>query len=317
MLILNDSVFLIGDPHLGRNFTNGTPLHRRGEREAMQRAQFQEELATPGVDTVVCVGDLFDKPFIPLPILSQTIADVVDAATARPDVSFIFMAGNHDVSRQLNVKGAWEIFELAVSWLENVEVLNEPKAIDGIMYYPWEWTRTALEQVQQYGSRSCHTAIGHWDLIDFGGDTSHMVPVEALLALNPNVDIYSGHYHEEGVFPVAGVNVQCTGSMQPYTHGEDPEGKLYVTLTVEEALARDDLYDKCVRIKLEPGEVMPDIDCLQLTRMRVDGEVEEVELDAVGAATFNVEENLNKHLDEQEVPQPVRIFIKEELGALD
>lgn len=34
----------LGDVHLGRRFTQGVPLHRRGEREALVLAQFAAEL---------------------------------------------------------------------------------------------------------------------------------------------------------------------------------------------------------------------------------------------------------------------------------
>jgi len=69
--------WLIGDPHLGRDFRNGTPLNRRGEREAMQLAQFKEELATPDVHLIVMVGDLFDKPFVPLHMITAAADAVV------------------------------------------------------------------------------------------------------------------------------------------------------------------------------------------------------------------------------------------------
>lgn len=321
MKIRNCNEWLIGDPHLGRNFDTGMPLHRRGHRAAMQREQFQAELATPDMDTITMIGDLFDKPVVPLPVLSAAIQDVIQAAQDRPSVQFIMMAGNHDISRQLGQQGAWEIFSLAVGWLPNVHVLTEPALIGGSAYFPWQWEVTAADQVQALIDSGLgehvgkiENAIGHWDLVDFGGDTSHIAPIPELMALNGNMDFYSGHYHLEGEFLVNQVNVFCTGSMQPYAHGE---GDMYVTLTVEEALARDDLYDKCVRILLGPDEVMPDIDCFQLTRKRADTVGEEVELRAVGAQSFNLANTLASSFEQQEVPEPVQIFIKEKLSVSD
>jgi hypothetical protein len=88
-------------------------------------------------------------------------------------------------------------------------------------------------------------------------------------------------------------------------------------LTVEEALARDDLRDKCVRILLEPGEDMPDLDCLQLTRKPVDGPDEEgVEIE-VGIGAFNLHETLADEFRENEVPDQVQDFIKERIGAFN
>lgn len=307
-------LWLIGDPHLGRDFRNGTPLHRRGEREAMQLKQFKEELATDA-DMVVMVGDLFDKPFVSLPTINQAVDAVVEAAQARPETRFVFMAGNHDKSRQIAIKGAWELFSVAVRWLPNVTIVDMPTQIEDIAFYPWEWGRTAEDQVF-VGKGEIWAAIGHWDLMSFGGDDSHIAPTAALCAAhNEPLGIYSGHYHEEGLFEVAGSVVQCTGSMQPYTHAEDPSGELYVTLTAEEALARDDLRDKCVRILLEPGESLPEIDCLQLTQKRVDSDAEEVELGEVGVGAFNLNETLAEEFHENAVPEPVQNFIKERIGA--
>lgn len=311
--------WLIGDPHLGRDFRNGTPLHRRGEREAMQLAQFKEELATPDVNMVVIVGDLFDKPFVPLTCINDAVSAVVEAAQARPDVEFVFLAGNHDRSRQIGVRGAWELFSVAVGWLPNVTVLDDVSVIDDVVFFPWVWGKSAAEQVKSLGDRPCpglHSAVGHWDLMSFGGDDSHMAPTELLLGLNPNINLYSGHYHEEGIFNVAGINVQCTGSMQPYTHAEDPTGELYVTLTLEEALARDDLRDKCVRILLQPGEELPDIDCLQLTQKRADAEIEEVDVGEIGIGAFDLNAVLETEFAGNDVPEPVQGFIKERIGAL-
>jgi predicted phosphodiesterase len=311
-------LWLIGDPHLGRDFRNGTPLHRRGEREALQLAQFKEELATPDVDMVVMVGDLFDKPFVPLPVINDAVSSVVGAAMSRPDVHFVFLAGNHDKSRQVGVKGAWELFSVAVGWLKNVTVLDYPALIAGVAFYPWEWGRSAQEQAEDFGKQSADIAIGHWDLMSFGGDDSHICPTHELLAqLNDDVMIYSGHYHDAGEFMVDEVPVTCTGSMQPYTHAEDPDGNLYVTLTVEEALARDDLKDKCVRILLEPGEDMPDLDCLQLTQKRVDAEQEEIEIHQVGIGAFDLHAVLADEFNENQVPDQVQSFIKERIGAFN
>lgn len=308
-----DGVWLMGDPHLGRDFRNGTPLHRRGEREIMQREQFRAELRPENAKNVVMVGDLFDKPFVSLSVITTAIRDVIEAAQERPDTMYYFMAGNHDLSRQIGVQAAWQVFELAVGWVPNIQVVSEPIAVQGMMLYPWQWEVTALEQVEKYGGPSCDIAIGHWDMKDFGGDTSHMCPAGALKALNPNVVIYSGHYHEEKDYEVEGHTVHCTGSLQPYAHGE---GDMYVTLTADEALAQaEDLRDKCVRILLQPGEDLPEIDCLQLTRKLVDQEAEELEVGTVGLGSFNMEATLEQEFETNEVPTEVRDFIKDRMGA--
>jgi len=80
--------------------------------------------------------------------------------------------------------------------------------------------------------------------------------------------------------------VQAVGSMQPYTHSEDPDGLLYVTKTLEEyqeAVDKDPqaFHHNCLRILLKQGEELPDdIDCLQFTYkvVKEDGEQEELEV---------------------------------------
>lgn len=310
--------WLIGDPHFGRDFSNGRPLNRRGDRERMQRAQFREELNTPDVEVIIMVGDLFDKPVVPLTVLLQVIQDVIEAAEARPEVTFIFMAGNHDLSRVLEQQGAWEVFKMAVGWLENVHVINEVFLWEDVACFPWDWTLTVKEQLKSVAeTEGVEAIIGHFDMMSFGGSDDHLCPVEALQeAFGEDVVIYSGHYHEERDYEINGVTVHCTGSLQPYAHGE---GDMYVTLTLEEALKRDDLADKVVRIRLQPGETLPDINCLQLTAQRVTeaGEVpDEIDIDAVASTTFNVEETLKAKFEANEVPDNVQTFIKEKLGAL-
>lgn len=307
--------WLIGDPHFGRDFRNGTPLHRRGEREAMQLAQFREELRL-GETMNVMVGDLFDKPFVPLTAINDVAHSILGAAQERRDVQFVFLAGNHDRSRQIALQGAWELFQLAVGWMPNVHVFNEPGQIDDVAFFPWEWVGTAEQQLTYFEPTGDVAAVvGHWDTVDFG-NRDHMVPAKALMAkLNP-ARIYTGHDHGEGETEVEGVPVFKTGSMQPYSHGEDAAGEMYVTLTADEALARaDELKNMCVRILLEPGETMPDIDCLCLTKKLADREAEEIEIGEIGLGGFDIHAVLAGEFAENDVPPPVQDFIKERMGA--
>jgi predicted phosphodiesterase len=303
--------WFVGDPHAGRDFRNGTPLNRRGEREAQQMQKLRDELATE-CDVNVTVGDVFDKPFVPLPVINEVAQAYLAAARERPKTLFVVMAGNHDLSRQLNIRGAFDILELAIGWVENIMVLRKPTQLGRVAFFPWEWDKTTLEQLE--GIDEVYAAVGHYDLMDFGGDTSHVAPTQQLVDLGAEL-IISGHYHLEGEYEVAGHKVFCTGSLEPYTHAEDPNGTMYLTLTADEAQARDDLHDKCVRILLEPGEDLPEIDCLQLTYKRVDSEHEEVMGIEVGIGAFNLNETLTDEFRENEVPEPVQSFIKERVGA--
>lgn len=271
-------VHLIGDPHLGKKFEQGVPSHRRGEREHMQAVDFTAELETDA-DMIVMVGDLFDTPYVSDAVIVAAARAMLGAAERNPDVTFVALAGNHDVPRNLTVVGAWQAFrEMTAGRLSNLFVLTQPAVVDGVALFPWEWDRRADAQVTDLlDHRGVELAVGHWDLSVFDGKDDHLAPVAAIRAAWGEIPVWSGHYHKAGAYEVNGITVWCTGSMQPYSHSEDDEGRLYVTLTREEALARDDLHDKHVRILLAPGEDMPDIDCLALThkRVREEAEVEE------------------------------------------
>lgn len=301
----------IGDPHLGRDFKNGTPLHRRGERERLQHDQMQRELARD-VDVNVMVGDLFDKPFVPLPVVYTAAQMYIDAAQARPDTTFVVMPGNHDLPRQVGIRGAWDLFVMAVRWLPNIVVAEGPYLHGDIALFPWQWDMSAGAQLEVLGNADYHTAIGHWDLSDFGsGSTDHLCPADRMDVHQ----IISGHFHVAGDYTVGGKTVHCTGSLQPYSHGEDPDGGLYVTVDLSEALARDDLRDKCVRVILQPGESLPDLDCLSLVPKRVDAPTELIEIE-VGTGAFNLSQVLVEEFADRCVPEPVQLFIKERIGDL-
>lgn len=311
--INNDCYWLIGDVHMGRDFSNGTPIERRGERERRQLDRLVAELNEP-CDVNVNVGDVFDKPFVPFAVVLSVVDAYIRAAKANPLRRYVILAGNHDLSRQQTGKGAFDVLERCLSWLDNVTIIREATVLDGVAYLPWDWFRTTTDQVAQLPQTSISAVIGHCDLQDFGGDTSHIFPAKALAEKFGEVPFFSGHYHLAGEYKVEGHTVHCTGSMEPYTHAEDPDGELYVTLTAEEALARDDLHDKCVRVLLQPGEAMPDIDCLQLTSKRVTLAVEDVpEIEVIDS--FDIQSILSVVYQENNVPENVQTFIKERLGG--
>jgi len=192
---------LIGDPHLGRKFEVGVPLHRRGEREREQLAHFERELATPA-HMVVMVGDLFDHPYVPHSVVMAALHAVQSAAAARPTTQFVMMAGNHDMPRKVTATGAFDVFQRACAgWQPNLHVLTQPEIIEGVAFFPWEWDVSAVDQVaglreaweQHPREGQIGAAIGHWDLASYGGDDSHLAPVAALRDAFGDIPLFSGH----------------------------------------------------------------------------------------------------------------------------
>ncbi|WP_037500531.1 metallophosphoesterase [Sphingomonas jaspsi] len=314
------TVWLIGDPHLGRKFETGVPLDRRGEREARQLQKFKDELATD-CDINIMVGDLFDHPQVSLTTILEATDAYLNAAQNNPKRTYVAMAGNHDRSRQLGSIGAWELFRRLIGDDHpNIWVVDKPTFIDcgdyeQIACVPWQWGKPVVEQIEAMGeSEHVPLVVLHHDLESFGGDDTYLVPAQLIRELFPNARIITGHWHLEGDYKLGGVEVTCTGSLEPYTHAEDPNGDLYVTLTVEELAAADpaDLRDKAVRVLLRDGDELPiGLDCLQLTGKRIS----ELENDEPSVAdklgTFDWKAILDEHL--KEVPGYVREFIDERL----
>lgn len=272
------TAWLIGDVHAGRKFERGVPVHRRGEREKSQYAHFIAELNTPDVDYNIMVGDLHDHPHVSAAIVVALAEAYLNAATIRPKTLFIALAGNHDLSRDIAVVGAWQLFcRIVDDRLPNLITVTEPLSLGELRLYPWQWGVSAVEQLAlDVPTSTPTTAIGHWGLQSFGGDDSHMCPTKELKALGVS-EIFSGHYHNAGDYNVAGHLVTCTGSLEPYSHAEDPEGDIYVTLTLAEAMDGRDLHNKFVRLELEADEIVPEeLDCQALTIRRVQAEAQEI-----------------------------------------
>lgn len=303
-------VHLIGDPHLGKKFEEGVPQNRRGERESRQAAHFANELEATA-DVIVMVGDLFDNPYVSDAVIVAAARAILGAAERNPDVLYVMMAGNHDKPRNLTLVGAWHAFrEMTQHRLSNLFILDRPAHLGALAFFPWEWDRRADDQVNDLaGAVGVEHAVGHWDLSVFDGKDDHLAPVEALHTAFPQLyGMWSGHYHKPGAYRVGDCWVHCTGSMEPYAHGE---GDLYVTLTRAEALLATDLHDKVVRVLLAPGEDMPEIDCLALTHKRVRVDEEDGVQSTVSVDDFDFHRIVRERIHDRD-PR-VRGFIEERM----
>ncbi|WP_062227619.1 metallophosphoesterase [Aureimonas frigidaquae] len=299
--LLGAQAELLGDPHLGRQFINGVPLHRRNDREASVLADFKASLAKAGeVDLHVCMGDLFDKWYVPYTTIATAALAYLEAARSAPGCTFIILAGNHDVSRDMEKKGGFDLFAMIVASVPNIVIVRDKPHYevldDGTAgFFPYHLTETAASLITQ----PLDAAFGHWDTI-FGD--GNMIPTKELADMGC-ATAYTGHVHLPERFKRHNVDVVVVGSLQPYAHGED-HGEMYVTLT-SDALEGRDLADKCVRIQLKPGEVFDQtVDCLQLTFKRPETTAtEEVE---VSMGDFNMAALFAQAFDEEDVPEKIR-----------
>lgn len=313
----------IGDPHLGRKFEVGVPVARRGEREQMVIEDFQARLRDPqGADFSVCVGDIFDK-FIVEPEFVLAADDGYRGAASIPE--YLIM-GNHDSSRYAGRRSSFDALTRMVEAHRRVTVVRDhPMFVNckhaNILMIPWHPFMTAKEMAEiaykdwdSNGRPKLDCIFGHWDVDDFsdmGGNADNVVPVGTLRKMCKQ--IVTGHVHTPGKKVIADVEITITGSMQPYTHGEDPNHDTYLTVSLEELRQLDPatLKNKCIRVALEDGEELPaDIDCLQIMRYQRKQKGASEQVEEVRIEEFDMDRLLAESLTEGKVPEATQVKIK-------
>lgn len=311
-MIYND-IKIIGDPHLGRKFIRGVPLHRRGEREKMQRQAFLDALYAPQ-DINVCIGDIFDTFAADYNTLLWLTSEYRACAHTHQKKEFYILRGNHDISKDLGKISAFDVFQELVIDVENINVMEIPDYVEtpsnNLCFLPWDPIRSAREQVEllisQFDSPEGCVFFTHMDLDSFGGDDHNLMPYDLLESLKPEA-VFNGHVHkpEKRIYSKDLV-IHNVGSLQPYAHGEEVDDSLYVTVDLATFELDPAAYkNRCVRILLSPGETLPeDIDVLQLTVKRIT-EVNDEEIDEVEIEDFDFNVLFMKKLSEAGVNKTI------------
>jgi DNA repair exonuclease SbcCD nuclease subunit len=278
MEIAGANVGFIGDVHLGRTFKTGVPLDRQGEREAGVFTQFVSELNTPDLDLNICLGDIFDQ-YVVAPEYVLRVATAYRAAAAlAPKTWFVLVRGNHDASRDADKSSSFDLLYELLKDVENIVIAKDaPEIIEHGMFrlgvLPWHPFINSKEMARKLGEgadfREYDLVVGHYDRVTFEENPHNAIP---LFELKPFTKlVVSGHDHRPFDEEINGVRVVFPGSMQPYSHGEDPDEKMYVTMTLEDlkTLLMSDptiLHDNAVRVLLRPGEQIDfDIDAWAVT----------------------------------------------------
>lgn len=297
---------VLGDPHLGRKFETGVPLHRRGDREQMQRQKFIDSLMNAKAEVHVTMGDLFDKFVVPPEVVLFAADAYMRAADENPNTLYVVLRGNHDVSRNADKASSWDIFCALVYPHANIWAIDEhPVEHEGMLFIPYDPFNYDHLEVHLHAGISL--VFSHFDIVDFGG---HNVIPTKLFAKHGIGLVVNGHDHLARVERRDDVEIVVTGSMQPYTHGEDTVGELYVTTTLE-ALSHLDVTNKNVRVLLKPGETLPDgLDCLSLTAKRL-ADDEDRTVDTEEFDTLDLDEMLGLSLDGLSIKDSVLSFFKD------
>ena len=103
-----DNIKILPDPHIGRKFCTGVPLHRLGEREMSQMADLRRSLMDGPETYHICTGDLFDRFVVPNHVLLAVYERYSVAALSRSDRQFVILRGNHDASRDVSKISSFE-----------------------------------------------------------------------------------------------------------------------------------------------------------------------------------------------------------------
>jgi len=305
------SVNCIGDPHLGRHFRTGVPFNRIGDREQMVWRQFEDELNIEA-DVTIIMGDLFDKFVVPPEVVLQAYG-YLQAYSAAGKRIFV-LRGNHDASRDSQKASSFELLKALhhheddnVTFVDAWDYTVEKGVV--LLLCGWSPFMSAADTVKEaagsqwYGKPAY--AFGHWDVTQHGQDDHNLIPLKELADLGVK-RVFTGHIHKPDSFTRNGIEVTVVGSMQPYAHGEEPEGSaLYMTMTPTEAdICLDSngaaFWGTNVRILLADGEEYTrEFDCLSKTFKRVPKVDEETgEPVQAGYDTFDLKSMITNTLSE-------------------
>lgn len=269
LITVGDYTFkLIGDPHIGRKFKTGVPLHRLGERETSVKNQFYLEVASIDNIPTIIMGDLFDTYSIP-DELTLWVSETLNEAAQWKEI--YVLRGNHCVSREAEKRGSFDILERLcpnIVFVKQVyEVVLLKNSAGRIALFGYDAFKSAAELAATLTPDLNYlAAFGHYDLTPHGSDFN-VVPTEVFATLKINT-VYTGHIHKAQTIERHGVTVHAVGSMQPYAHGEQQaDDTFYQTLTLDEFKLRDpaEFKDVNLRIVLKGNETFTEqLDCLSL-----------------------------------------------------
>lgn len=273
----------IGDVHLGRKFRTGVPLNRRGEIENLFFTEFERIMRKPMQKKLVQLGDLFDAPVVDNDVLWRTYEIIGVCAGINPQTDYYFIAGNHDLCKDLNDVPAIRILADLLKDVKNVHfVLEEPVKVEDFTLIPWSYVNPMEDLLR------CVTTdkiAGHFE-----------EPLHPALAAS-GLEGFSGHIHKAH----KNGKIWFSGSILPIAFGEENDDRIMRTVDLKTLLDKPNNYwhDMRVRVLLEEGEELPtDIDCLQLIAKRKDenAETQKETLD-VSLEDFDFKELFMKELE--------------------
>jgi hypothetical protein len=292
---LGFSIETLGDPHLGRVFKNNVPKSKLGIREESVFNEFRNRLFNTTSDYFVVMGDLFDKSVIKHSVLLDTIETITKAVQLNPDVKYIILAGNHDLSKDKTLVSSFQVLTTFLkNKFKNLYILSDEKTlvynINNLLFFPYNPYEQVTKNIvlNLLGNTLLEDCIcfGHWDTTDFSllsGTTSYHSNLIPDFLIESKCLVVTGHEHK----PKQNGSTYVTGSMQPYAHGEQLDTEpLYVTHEIQDVLknleSSSNYYSNSnVRVLLTTSDAPPSFDCLSFSvkYKTMDSQVEDIETD--------------------------------------
>lgn len=255
----------------------------------------------PLVRDVVVLGDLFDKAIVNPTVVLMAFNIIITALNNNPNIRYTLIPGNHDLSKDISKKSSYELLYYLLLPYKDITNLNvlfkepmylkvfsdkEEEKIHSVLtfdcYFPFQEDRVSFKDIikESFDPEVSFITFGHYDNVDILGN--EYLPLPDFLEYSDL--IVSGHYHTPVLSSYALDDVKKSsrkvvfaGSMQPYTHAEDPDKYIYITLTPEELEDIDlkTLKNKCVRIYCDNDFALTStLDCLSLSYLYKEKEEE-------------------------------------------
>lgn len=319
------NIKILGDVHAGRKFLNDVPLHRRGEREEEVFKALEESLYSGNEDLHFQVGDLFDSFDTDKETIDRVASIYERAAKALPSRRYVVYPGNHDRSKDDTKVSAFHLFTRIVAPVTNIWVIEEPSVVfmqsesqyGVIPWHPFKSSKQLAEELVKYcEGRKLKAVFTHCDTGTFGNSDFNLLQTQILSQVTDCV--YNGHVHTPSVFKQHGVTVNNVGSMQPYSHGEDPTSSRYLTVSLDEfsKLSPSDIENKYIRVRLSKGESPPESpNCMGFKIIYESEEQQESESLVVEFEDFNTRSLFVSCLTELKVSDKTQKLILEKFDA--
>lgn len=300
---LNGKLRLLGDPHIGRAFTGLNKPAREFMIEQQWAAIHKSLNQVDEGDLHVCMGDLFDKPKVSNEDLWEVANMYGNAIYDNPGVTYMVLAGNHDLSKDTNKVSSLMLLdsmvpELCVIMDTTVQKMGKKQYLF-LPYSPFGHISYSIFKGERYDGVFTHGNTGN-----YGNENIEVLNLDEISKLTNT--LYNGHEHVPCEKKHGSLKIINVGSMLPYNFAEDREGKYFVERD-EANLDRFGWKNKIVRVLYEdqPPEMPNFTDALQVTlrKKKSEAEVTEVELED----EFDLKTVYDKAMKEHKVSKPVQL----------